>query len=106
MRYVEDTLTFIDPLHAPSVVITYAPSFPHLFLYVNKMLISKCIIRYVVYCFMKHVEPFNEFGGGGGFDDSIPGDVNRTTPSGNRTGLSHTWTPASLPQSQLLSQGY
>ena len=41
-------------------------------------------------------ECFNDWGGRG-YDDAVPGEVTKTTPSGDRTTSSPTWS-ASLPQ--------
>ena len=49
-------------------------------------------------------ECFNDCGGGRGYDDSIPGEVTQTTPSGDRTTWPPTWS-ASLPRIQLISPG-
>ena len=50
-------------------------------------------------------ECFNDWGGGGGgYDDSVPGEVAKTTLSVDRTTGSPTWS-ASLPRIQLISPG-
>ena len=48
-------------------------------------------------------ECFNDCGGRG-CDDSVPGDIPKTTPSGHRATGSPTWS-ASLPKIQLISRG-
>ena len=48
-------------------------------------------------------ECFNDWEGRG-YDDSVPGEVTKTTPSGDRTTRSSTWS-ASLPRIQLISSG-
>ena len=47
------------------------------------------------------LECFNDWGGRG-CDDLVPGEVNKTTPSGDRITRSPTWS-ASLPRVQLIS---
>ena len=49
-------------------------------------------------------ELFNEWGGRG-CDDSVPGKVTKTAPSGDRTKWSPTTWSASLPQMQLIPPG-
>ena len=48
-------------------------------------------------------ECFNNWGGRG-YNDSVPEEVTKTTPSGDRTTLSPTWS-ASLPRIQPMSPG-
>ena len=47
------------------------------------------------------VESFNVWEGRG-YDDSVPGEVTKTTPSGDKTAWSTIWS-ASLSQIQLIS---
>ena len=42
--------------------------------------------------------------GGGGYDNSVPEEVTKTIPSGNRATRSPAWS-ASLPRSQIISPG-
>ena len=49
-------------------------------------------------------EVIRRSGGGQGYDNSVPGEVATTPPSGDRAAWFSTWS-ASLPQIQLISPG-
>ena len=53
---------------------------------------------------MKSDDLILTIGRGGGFDDSVPGDVTRIVPRGDKTTRSPIWS-ASLVRIELLSQG-
>ena len=56
----------------------------------------------LVYILPRYYESFTDWGGG--VDDSVLGDVNRTAPPRDRTTGSYTWS-ASLVRIELLLQG-
>ena len=56
-----------------------------------------------IMCTHAMAKSFNDWGGRG-YDDSVPGVVIETAPSGYRTAWSSTWS-ASLPRVRLISPG-
>ena len=67
------------------------------------MIVPVVDLRYMLEDYFLSAELFNDWGGRG-YDDSDPGEVTKTAPSGDRTTGSPTWS-ANLPRIQLIPPG-
>ena len=77
-----------------SILVDFSPTF---------YCLPKPLSLYGSMVLLSTLECFNDWGGRG-YNDSVPGDGTKTTPSGDRATRSLAWS-ASLPRIQFISPG-